>query len=511
MKQHNNVTMKQCNLEGFTPTPNKLYKIHPSISKKYMVWGFTLLELLIVIGILAVLATTVVLVINPGDLLARSRDSRRISDLSTLNSAINLALISNPSLSLGTPNTIYVSLPSDQPDCSDLGLPSHSGWTYHCATQDNLTKTNGDGWIPINFTQMDIGSPISHLPLDPKNTYIKDLTQSNDFFFTYAVNSSNQWELNAKTESSRFGFTDRDGFPIVNAATTPINDGGDNGLYEIGSNLTIIPDSGGLCPSGMVYVPAPARICIDKYEASYSASGIKPDGTSCSANCPLSVSSANPWTTRSGWPSVSQITAKTYCENMGKVLPTDYEWFIASSGTPDPHISKPVRISGNEGPEPCMIWNTSNTDGIVERPQGSTQCSDGYVWGSDTNPNIKTGTASKCISTNGAYDMIGNVWEWVNDTKSTSNIYSSGNTAVPTANQTIAQINDYGVPVTSGGTSCSGGKCNNDYYWVASGVLTAGLRSGGWGRGAPAGRFALLLNSAPGGTSSDLGFRCALR
>ena len=485
----------------------KNYKI-----KNYKRKAFTLLELLIVIGILAILSTTVMIVINPADLLARARDSNRISDLSTVNSAINAFVVFYDSPSLGSVNTVYVSLPSDQSNCSDLNLPAlPSGWSYHCVTQANLRKVDGNGWIPIDFTQMDIGSPISHLPVDPKNTYTQDLSQSNDFFLTYAVNSSKQWELNTKTESAKFGFVDRDGFPIVNAATIPINDGGDNGLYEIGSNLTIIPDSGGLCPSGMVYVPAPARICIDKYEVSYSASGTKPNGTSCSSNCPVSVASANPWTTRSGWPSVSQTLAITYCENMGKVLPTDLEWFIAAAGTPDPYTSKPSRISGAEGPEPCMIWNNSSTDGIVERPQGSTQCSDGYVWGSDTNPNIKTGTASKCISTIGAYDMIGNIWEWVNDTKNTSDVYSSGNTAVPTAGQTIAQINNYGVPVTSGGSSCSGGKCNNDYYWVASGTLTAGLRSGFWYFGAIAGRFALYLADAPGSTAYSFGFRCALR
>jgi prepilin-type N-terminal cleavage/methylation domain-containing protein len=476
--------------------------------------AFTLLELLIVIGILAVLSTTVLIVINPADLLARARDSNRISDLSVVNSSINTLVAFYSNTSLGSVNTVYISLPSDQSNCSDLNLPSlPSPWVYHCVTQANLTKVDGNGWVPIDFTQMDIGSPISRLPLDSKNTYTQDLSQSNDFFLTYAVNSSKQWELNAKTESSKFGFTERDSFPIVNAATisSPVSDGGDNGLYEIGSNLFIIPDSGGLCPTGMVYVPAPAKICIDRYEVSYSASGTKPDGTACSANCPVSVASANPWTTRSGWPSVSQLTAITYCENMVKVLPTDLEWFIASSGTPDPHTSKPSRISGSEGPESCMIWNTSSADGIVERPQGSTQCSDGYGWGSDVNPNIKTGTASKCISTIGAYDMIGNVWEWVNDTKSTSDIYSSGNTAVPTSNQTITQINDYGIPVTSGGTSCSGGKCNNDYYWVASGTLTAGLRSGLWTNGASAGRFALHLKDAPSSTGSTLGFRCALR
>ena len=450
--------------------------------------AFTLLELLIVIGILAILSTTMIVVINPTDLLARSRDSNRISDLSTVNSAINAFVAFYPNASLGSVNTVYVSLPSDQSDCSDLNLPSLPGdWSYHCVNLANLRKVDGNGWIPIDFTQMDIGSPISRLPVDPKNTYVQDLSQANDFFFTYAVNASKQWELNAKTESAKFGFVMRDGFPIVNAASTPgpVSDGGDNGLYEIGSNLTIIPDSGGLCPTGMVYVPAPARICIDRYEVSYSAAGTKPDGTACSANCPLSQYNATPWV------NVSQLNAIPYCQNMGKVLPSDYEWFIAAAGTPDPHTSDPADDS-----EPCNIWANS-------KPSGST-------W-SVENQAIKTGTAAKCISTNGAYDMIGNVWEWVNDTKSTSDVYTSGNTAVPNSNRTIAYINDYGVPVASGGTSCSGGRCNNDYYWVASGTLTAGLRSGDWNCGAKAGRFALALNSTPGNASATIGFRCALR
>ncbi len=42
--------------------------------------SFTLIELLVVIAILAVLATAVVLVLNPSQLLAQGRDSTRLSD-----------------------------------------------------------------------------------------------------------------------------------------------------------------------------------------------------------------------------------------------------------------------------------------------------------------------------------------------------------------------------------------------------------------------------------------------
>jgi prepilin-type N-terminal cleavage/methylation domain-containing protein len=40
--------------------------------------GFTLIELLIVIAILAILATAVVLVLNPAQILAQARDAQRI-------------------------------------------------------------------------------------------------------------------------------------------------------------------------------------------------------------------------------------------------------------------------------------------------------------------------------------------------------------------------------------------------------------------------------------------------
>src|SRR3989344_8561410 len=54
--------------------------------------GFTLLELLIVITILAILTLVVVLFINPVEMLKKSRDVQRMSDMATLNSAINLFL-----------------------------------------------------------------------------------------------------------------------------------------------------------------------------------------------------------------------------------------------------------------------------------------------------------------------------------------------------------------------------------------------------------------------------------
>jgi len=160
-------------------------------------------------------------------------------------------------------------------------------------------------------------------------------------------------------------------------------------------------------------------------------------------------------------PSVSQTAAITYCQNMGKELPTDFEWWLAAAGTPDPYNSKPARISGAEGPEPCMIWNTSSSDGMVEKPQGSLQTTDGYVWGSDTNPNIKTGTATQCQSIVGAMDMIGNVWEWTNNTLTCNGTNCTYQGITMPAGGYITSINNEGIPLTTGSAQFS-----NDYYWT---------------------------------------------
>ena len=51
-------------------------------------WGFTLLELLIVISIIGVLAGTVFSAVNPGRQLAKARDSQRVADLGAILSTV---------------------------------------------------------------------------------------------------------------------------------------------------------------------------------------------------------------------------------------------------------------------------------------------------------------------------------------------------------------------------------------------------------------------------------------
>ncbi len=70
--------------------------------------SFTLVELLIVIGILAILTAAVVVVLNPAELLKQARDSKRLQDLSSIDQSLNVSQAMYPDISLGTASTVYI-------------------------------------------------------------------------------------------------------------------------------------------------------------------------------------------------------------------------------------------------------------------------------------------------------------------------------------------------------------------------------------------------------------------
>lgn len=203
--------------------------------------GFTLLELLIVIAILAVLATAVILIINPAEYLKQSRDARRLADLDNISKAVNFFDLDNPGIISSTSSSIvYVSVPDTTSTCANLGLPAlPTGYSYSCVTSNNLNKIDGTGWIPLNFTKISGGSPISSLPIDPVNS-----TSSRNY---YSYIQGGSFELAASFESASYKMGgDKD------KAST--DQGSYPDLYEVGSNLTLLPIDYG-DPSLMGYWP----------------------------------------------------------------------------------------------------------------------------------------------------------------------------------------------------------------------------------------------------------------
>jgi prepilin-type N-terminal cleavage/methylation domain-containing protein len=206
---------------------------HPSLVRQNS-GAFTLIELLVVIAIIAILAVVVVLTLNPAGLLQESRDSNRLSDMATLNSAIGISLADSPSESLGLTDTLYASVPDptatstagDQ--CQGLGMPSlPSGWSWHCAASSTFRRADVTGWVPVNLSQNTFGSPLAQLPVDPVNA------TSSRLFYIYATDGQH-YELTTPFESAKFR--------LGGSGDQVSGDGGTLAtLYERGSKLGIMP------------------------------------------------------------------------------------------------------------------------------------------------------------------------------------------------------------------------------------------------------------------------------
>ncbi|MDO9066038.1 MAG: type II secretion system protein, partial [Chloroflexota bacterium] len=157
--------------------------------------SFTLIELLVVIAVLAILMGAIVITLNPQEMLKKGRDAKRISELKSINTALGIYQANKPTISMGNASTTYVSIPAINSNCSDLGLPTPpSSYSYSCSTSANYKKTDGTGWIPVNFNSLDIGSPLFTLPTDPTNS------TSTGLYYTYTTGGS--WELTSTLESN---------------------------------------------------------------------------------------------------------------------------------------------------------------------------------------------------------------------------------------------------------------------------------------------------------------------
>lgn len=185
--------------------------------------GFTLVELLVVIAIIAVLGTAVVLVLNPSELLKQSRDSTRLNDLTVINKSIVFYLSQTDSPGLGGPNGSPCSAASSfctSPTATSPFSVSQNG--CGAGTPTSSQKTDGQGWVKVDFESLITGSPISRLPLDP----LYSSNSSGTYYYAYACNGL-YYELDTNFESAKY-------------ATSEIIDGGNRtNLFEVGNKLDI--------------------------------------------------------------------------------------------------------------------------------------------------------------------------------------------------------------------------------------------------------------------------------
>lgn len=149
---------------------------------------------------------------------------------------------------------------------------------------------------------------------------------------------------------------------------------------------------------------------------------------------------------------VTWFQAQAACENARKRLPSNAEWQAAVAGTPDP------------GPD-----------------NGTTDCNTASAFTA-----VNTGSRSACVSSRGAFDMVGNVFEWVAD-------WVPRSTACGTWSAGVSPTGDY---------QCLGGA-------ATTGEPGALLRGGVFFFGTNAGPLTVNGGIEPSNALDVIGFRCA--
>jgi formylglycine-generating enzyme required for sulfatase activity len=228
------------------------------------------------------------------------------------------------------------------------------------------------------------------------------------------------------------------------------------------SNLAGVSGSR-VCDTGSVLFSGPkGDICVDAYEASPSSACpykepmnvLQTEENANTKGCEVSSrEGVKPW----GYITLPQ--AQRACALTGKRLPTHDEWYRIALGTD----SSACTVNEKEA-----------------RVTGGNACQSGA----------------------GAYDVVGNMWEWIDVTVQGSTFEGR---ALPNEGY-VTSVDADGVAITSDARPDL--LYGEDYIWSKSDGVFGMIRGGFYGSGSDAGIYTVNAGVPTGFSSQGVGFRC---
>ncbi|MEX0931674.1 MAG: SUMF1/EgtB/PvdO family nonheme iron enzyme [Candidatus Paceibacterota bacterium] len=248
------------------------------------------------------------------------------------------------------------------------------------------------------------------------------------------------------------------------------------GDYVTGERLSAtVANSNNACPVNMVFVPTDSGgFCIDMFERSVGDACIytnPANSIQTGQNLQIDTCESVVLKGRVTWVNVTRTQASRLCARSKLRLPSSREWFLASLGTPD-----------------------------TGTPYTENDCNLNRNWG--IREVGATGSGEMCVSSFGAYDMTGNVWEWVDDDVVNGVL---GNITLPESGY-VDGVTSSGIPFTS--STSANELYGQDYFWSPREPVTAVMRGGFYGSGSDGGVFAVNAEAISSFSSVGIGFRC---
>ena len=237
-----------------------------------------------------------------------------------------------------------------------------------------------------------------------------------------------------------------------------------------GSNGTllsqVISKNSGVCPQGMSVVQnIPSLTCVDTFEVSASTGCPSSDPEqmlSTQQNMNVKECQAESKKDVLPWRYITRDQAMQMCARTGKRLPTNEEWYSLTLGT-------------------------VNTESVCNIASKSIS---------------KTGTYADCISPAGAYDLVGNIWEWVSDDVIEGKYHES---TIPESGY-VAQVDGSGMATMVSGDAQE--LFDKDYFWSRADGAYGIIRGGYYDSGSDAGIYTAHADTPPTTAGTGIGFRC---